>query len=139
MKVLEILAEKWKLLCRKTKPARDALKRFWKATDRVICLIWKYLVRFRKVFAAIPVAWMAIRLAMYNMVHLPETVGLNLQLDGLFEYMIARELAVLGPVAVTALCLLLMFCSKRILTPWVVSAFSLTLPLLILVINSYPG
>ena len=44
----------------------------------------------------------------------------------------------MGPVAITALCLLLMFCSKRILTPWVVSAVSLLLPVFIWVINVFP-
>ena len=76
---------------------------------------------------------------MYNMEKLPETVGLNLQLDGAFNVMITRELAVLGPVAITALCLLLMFCSKRILTPWFVSIFSLVLPVFVLVLNIFPA
>lgn len=137
MRVLEIFAEKWNLFCQKIKPVTDWLKRFFKAADKVICLIWKYIVQFRKVFAAIPVALGAIYLAMYNMDHLPDTVGWGLQADGIFDQLVSKVFAVWGPIAVTALCLLLMFCSKRILTPWLVSLFSLALPVLILVTNIF--
>ena len=41
--------------------------------------------------------------------------------------------------ASSILCLLLMFGSKRTLTPWLVSVFSLALPLIILVINVFPA
>ena len=139
MKFLEIMAEKWNTLRVKMKPTIEKSKEIFAAIDKVLCIIWKYLVRLRKIFAAIPVAWAAIRLAMYNMEKLPESVGLNLQLDGAFSVMITRELAVLGPVAITALCLLLMFCSKRILTPWFVSIFTLVLPIFILVLNMFPA
>ena len=88
---------------------------------------------------AIPVGIGAVWLAMKNLVELPDTVGLNLQSDGTFSVLIAREIAVLGPIAITALCLLLMFCSKRTLTPWLVSVFSLAIPLLILVTNVFPA
>ena len=81
----------------------------------------------------------AMMLAINNQAKLPEVVGLNLQNNGAFSIQIAREIAVLGPLAVTALCLLLVFCSRRTLTPWLVSVFSLALPVLILVINTFPG
>ena len=82
---------------------------------------------------------MAVILALQNMVKLPVVVGLDLQTSGEFSIQIAREIAALGPMAITALCLLLMFCSKRTLTPWLVSVFSLLLPLLILVTNTFPA
>ena len=40
------------------------------------------------------------------MQHLPAVVGLDLQVGGDFSIQVVRELAVLGPVAVTAVCLL---------------------------------
>jgi hypothetical protein len=44
----------------------------------------------------------------------------------------------MGPLGVTAACLLLMFCSRRTLYPWLISIMSLLLPMLILLLNNYP-
>ena len=52
--------------------------------------------------------------------------------------MVPRMVAVFGPMAITALCLLMMFLSKKTLYPWVISIFSLVLPVLLLFINQYP-
>lgn len=98
--------------------------------------IWIY--RLRKVIMAIPVVYVAFRLAIYNMQNLPEQVGLNLQVNGEFAQMIDRSLAVYGPLGVTAACLLIMFLSRRALHPWVISIFTLVLPVLILLTNLYP-
>ena len=98
--------------------------------------IWLY--RLRKVFMAIPVLYGAFRLAFYNMANLPEQVGLNLQVNGEFAQLIDRNLAVYGPLGLTAACLLIMFLSRRALHPWVISIFSLVLPILLLVTNLYP-
>ena len=46
---------------------------------------------------------------------------------------------VLIPLVITAVCLLLMFVSRRILTPWLVSMFSLALPVIILLLNIFPA
>lgn len=110
------------------------LKEFWSACK----VAGKLLYRLRKVFLAIPVAWGAVYLAFYNLEKLPKVVGLDLQITGDFDIQVVRELAVLGPVALTALCLLLMFISRRTLTPWLVSIFTLVLPLLILLTNVFP-
>lgn len=138
MKFLERIAEKWHQFCEAIKPGTERTREILKKTGEVLEVIWKYIVRLRKVFLAIPVAWGAIDLAIRNSQKLPKVVGLNLQIDGTFSVQVARELAVLGPVAITALCLLLMFCSRRTLLPWVVSLFSLALPVIILVINIFP-
>ena len=105
----------------------------------VFSVIWLWLFRLRKLFLAIPVAYFCWRLASYNNETLPDEVGLNLLADGTFERMVPKDIAVLGPVAVTALCLLLMCCSKRILPPWVVSALTLVLPVVVWVINAFPS
>ena len=81
----------------------------------------------------------AVILAMNNLRLLPQVVGINLMSDGNFSMVLGRLPAVLAPLVVTAVCLLLMFCSKRTLTPWLVSVFSLALPLIILVINVFPA
>ena len=56
---------------------------------------------------AIPVIFAAIYLARYNMANLPAQVGIDLQTTGVYAQMISRDLAVLGPLAVTGGCLLL--------------------------------
>ena len=105
----------------------------------VFRIIWSYVYRMRKIIMAVPVMIAAARLAQYNSEALPELVGINLQASGEYSQMITRDLAVLGPVAVTAACLLLMFCSRRTLYPWLISIFSLVLPVLLLVTNVFPA
>lgn len=138
MHFLEELKERWLVFWNKTAPAREALSSAWKAVDRVFTRVIKYISKFRKIFLAVPVAWGAVSLAIYNQGHLPRVVGLDLQSNGEFTIRIIRELAVLGPMAITALCLLLMFISKKTLTPWFVSLVSLLLPLVILLTNVFP-
>jgi hypothetical protein len=101
--------------------------------------IWKVIYHLRKIVLAVPVLLGALRLAFYNLEHLPEQVGLNLQTNGEFAKMIARETAVYGPLAVTGVCLLLMFLSRKSMYPWIISLFSLVLPVLLLLTNLYPA
>ena len=105
----------------------------------VIGVIVMVLYRLRKVALAIPVVYCALKLASYNMENLPEMVGVNLQSNGAFADMITRNAAVMGPLAVTGACLVLMFFSKKALYPWAVSVFTLILPLLIWFSNVYPA
>lgn len=101
-------------------------------------VIWGYIVRMRKIIMAIPVVLATVKLAAYNSAHLPETVGITLLANGEYGQVISRELAVLGPTVVTGFCLVLMFCSRRTLYPWLISIFSLVLPVLLLLVNVYP-
>lgn len=105
----------------------------------VIGLICTWIFRLRKIFMAAPVVYLAIRIASANMERLPEQVGLNLQSSGEFAMMVTRNYAVFGPLLVTGFCLLLMFCSRKTLFPWIISIFSLVLPYLIYLTNLYPG
>ena len=105
----------------------------------VIGVICTWIFRLRKVFMAVPVVYLAIRIAMANMERLPEYVGLNLQSNGEFAMMVTRNYAVYGPLGVTAFCLLLMFCSRKSLFPWIISIFTLVLPYLIYLTNLYTG
>ncbi|MBO5891090.1 MAG: hypothetical protein J6Q30_00030 [Oscillospiraceae bacterium] len=128
----------WNRVCTASKPILEKIGRFLKELWAACKVAGKLLYRMRKVFLAIPVAWAAVYLAFYNLEKLPKVVGLDLQITGDFDIQVVRELAVLGPVALTALCLLLMFVSRRTLTPWLVSIFTLALPLLILLTNVFP-
>lgn len=107
--------------------------------NQYINLIGTILFRLRKLVLAAPVVYYALKLAIYNMEHLPEQVGINLQSSGAFSMTIARSLAVMGPFGLTVACLLLMFCSRKALYPWAISVFTLALPLLLLFSNLYPA
>jgi len=101
--------------------------------------VWKWVYRLRSVILAIPVAVGAIVLALHNQANLPETVGINIQATGEYAQTVGRSVAVLGPLAVTAVCLLMVFCSRKVLYPWLISLFSLVLPLLVYITNVFPG
>lgn len=104
-----------------------------------ITFIGTLLFRLRKIVMAVPVVLAALKLASYNRANLPEQVGINLQSSGAFAQMISRDLAVMGPLGLTAACLLLMLCSRKAMYPWAISIFTLALPLLILLTNLYPA
>lgn len=117
---------------KKAMPPKDQL-------SRIVTAIGMIFYRLRKVFLAVPVIYYAFKLATYNAEHLPADVGLNLQSSGEFAITIARSLAVMGPMGLTLACLLLMFCSRKVLYPWAISIFTLALPVLLLVSNIYPS
>ena len=108
-------------------------------SDSVINRIGMILFHLRKIVMAAPVVYYALKLASYNRAHLPEQVGLNLQATGEFTQLISRELAVMGPLALTGACLFCMFCSRKATYAWAISAFSLALPILLLISNLYPA
>jgi hypothetical protein len=139
MDFFDIIMDKWERFMRKARPVFRDVGKVFATIGNILLRIWNYLLKFRKIVFAVPVGWGAFMLAVKNMQELPDIVGLVLQTDGEFMYYIAKELAVLGPIAITALCLLLMFCSKRVLTPWLVSVVSLAVPLAILVTNIFPA
>lgn len=121
-------------LTAKVEPTDSPFSKIKKVIGVLIMLIY----RIRAVFLAIPVAYYALKLAAYNMKHLPEEVGINLLSNGEFAMTVSRELAVMGPLVVTASCIVLMFASRKALYPWAVSIFTLILPLLLLFSNQYP-
>jgi len=117
----------------------DKFKSVVKKINSVINTIGMTLFHLRKIVLAAPVVYYALKLADYNRTNLPEQVGLNLQSTGEFTHMITRDMAVMGPLALTAACLLLMFCSRKASYAWAISVFTLVLPLLLLISNVYPA
>ena len=103
----------------------------------VIGLIIKWIWKLRAVIISIPVVWAAIKLAMDNMDRLPEQVGLDIQSTGEFARMVSRSEAVYWPLGITLFCILLTVSSKKPLLPWVISIFTLVLPVLIWITNYY--
>lgn len=112
----------------------DSFQKVW----NVMRMIGNLIYRLRKIIMSIPVVYYAIVFGVYNAKYLPDRVGLVLQSNGEFAQTVSRGLAVMGPLGVTAACLLLMFCSRRTLYPWLISIMSLLLPMLILLLNNYP-
>lgn len=139
MNFIDNILNKWEQLLDKAQPTIKKICHFMKELRAAFLAIWKVVYRLRKFFVAIPVAFGAVYLAIYNQSHLPAVVGIDLQTNGEFSIQLVREIAVLAPLGVTAVCLLLMFASRRMLTPWLVSLFSLVLPVIILVTNIFPA
>lgn len=136
---MNTLKQKWQAFLEKSRPFREKTGKVFSSIGYVIKVVFKWLYRLRSVLLAIPVAAAAISLAQKNTERLPEMVGINLLATGEYAQMIPRDVAVMGPLAVTAVCLLLMFVSRRVLYPWVISLFTLILPLLIWVTNVFPA
>ncbi len=139
MEFLEKVIDAWGAFAEKAAPVLTSLREIFSEVGKILYSIGSYIYKMRKIFLAVPVVWAAIYLAFYNQANLPDIVGFDLQTTGDFAIQIGRELAVLIPLAITAVCLLLMFVSRRILTPWLVSMFSLLLPVVILLINTFPS
>ena len=141
--------KKWKLpsmnlkLKKEDKPAdalpddpdnRTLLQKIWEVV-RILCLAG---FRLRAVFLSIPVIFAALRLAAYNSEHLPLLVGLNLQSTGEFAKTISRQTAVTFPLFITGGCLVLTALSRKNIYPWLISIFSLVIPVLLYFTNCYP-
>lgn len=115
------------------------IKQILAKIGEVIEVIVNLVYKLRKVFMAAPVVYYAIKLARYNAANLPAVVGINLQASGAFAQTFTRQMAVMGPLGITAACLVLMFLSRKGMYPWAVSVFSLTIPILLLLSNRYPA
>ncbi len=111
----------------------------------VFRLILRWIFRLRGIFISIPVATGAVLLAQDNMSKLPETLYMNLPKfteDGAFIIEmteIARNTAVYTPLAITGICLIFVLCSRRVVYPWLISIFSLILPVFVYVCTMLPG
>lgn len=132
MSKLQEFTAQWSAMYNKARPGLEK-------TGDIMSLIGLWLWRLRKFFLAIPIVWLAIYLAQLNYSLLPEMVGIDLQTTGEYARMITREAAVYGPLAVTAVCLLMMFLSRKTLYPWLICLFSMALPILVLITNIFPG
>ncbi len=124
---------------KRSSDALDGVMKVFRGIGNVIGTIGSWIFRLRKILLSLPVLFFAVKLALDNMNRLPEEVGLNLQANGEFAITVTKGLAVMGPLGITAACLLLMLCSRKVLYPWIISLFTLVLPLLILFMNAYPA
>ena len=84
--------------------------------------------RLRGLLLSLPVAVASGYIAYLSYHNLPETVGLLMQPNGDFQFIITRQIAVLAPLAITFLCILITICAKKVIFPWLLSIFSLIIP-----------
>ena len=139
MKEMEQLKVKISELREKAAPFLNKADEIWQKVKAVWAVAWPWIWRFRKVLLAIPVVYYGLYFARLNWNLLPEQVGLNLQTTGEYAQYITREMAVYGPLGVTAACLVMMFLSRRTVYPWLICLFSMLLPVLIMVSNIFPA
>ena len=139
MEKLQTIKQKLNIFQKKDPVAEPENLSAWGKVKKVIGLIVTWIYRLRGLILAAPVAYAAIWLANYNMNHLPEPVGLNLQTTGEFATTVSLEMAVYGPLGLTLACLALMLCSRKVMYPWAISIFTLALPVLLLISNIYPA
>lgn len=105
----------------------------------VLNLTGKWAYQLRSILLSIPVGVCACALAIRNLSVLPASVHIYLLDDPKYQWIVPQGVAVLLPLSITAVCLLLMFCSKKVLYPWLISLLSLALPLVIWLSNAFPG
>lgn len=132
------IEDKWRLLCEKTAPARSFLRRFWQELKHVLHVTWSFIYRLRSVFLAIVLGFAAIWVMLWCSPRLPDSVGIYLMNNGEFFLLVPKQIALIGSLAVTATCILLMLCTKKPLYPWLIGVFSLVLPIFFLFTNIYP-
>lgn len=150
MQWLNAFMDKFYTLVEKLRPGFAAVGRFFRGLGEALYKVGLYMYRLRSLLLAAPVAAVALILAMNNMDRLPETVEVTKMtfnpqaqdaLFGLLELStatITRDAAVFGPAVITGACLVMMICSKRTLYPFLISVFSLCLPVVIWFFTTYP-
>lgn len=90
--------------------------------------VLKWVIQLRSVALSIPVAVIAVILAINNAATL--TAGLSIG-AGENIITIGRSVLIMGPLALTALSILMTLFSKKVVYPWLISLFTLLLPLVI--------
>ena len=98
---------------------------------------WRWIYRLHSILLSVPVLLIAIILAIHNMSALPDIIGLDMQSNGEYTQAITKGVAVMGPLLLTVVCTLLTICSKKVLYPWLISLFSLALPLVFMLTGAF--
>ncbi len=126
---------------KENKPNEKWLKtqEVFRKIGRVFYIIGRVLFHMRKIFLTLPVLWVAFKVYTYAKEMLPENVGVWLLETGDYQFTLDREASLMSCLAVTAACLVLMFLSRRTILPWIVSLFTLVLPIMLVLTNMYPS
>ncbi len=108
-----------------------------KKAGHIFVQICKWIYKLRGIILSVPVAVAAIYLAVRSGKVLPASVGINLQASGEFASMIDRGVAVWVPLGITAGCIVFTCCSRRMTYPWLISIFTLVIPILLQITNAF--
>ena len=90
--------------------------------------VMQWVFKLRSVALSIPVAVIAVILAVNNAAVLPAELAIG---AGDSVTIISKSVLVMGPLALTALAILMTLFSKRVVYPWLISAFTLLLPIVL--------
>lgn len=136
MAVFAELREKWNHFW-------DGVRATMAPVDRVLGKIgdglgflFRWIYRLRGIWLSLPVVFAAWKLALYNKANLPAEVGLNMLSNGEFSQVISLQSAVQVPFFITVGCLVMVLLSRKTLYPWIISVFTLSIPLLLLLNNN---
>jgi hypothetical protein len=94
----------------------------------------RWFFRLRGVALSIPVAVIAVILAVNNAANLPGALMIG---AGRNVITIGRSVLIMGPLSLTALSILMTLFSKKVIYPWLISLFTLLLPLALLLTMSF--
>lgn len=138
------LFDKMNKRIRITKKKFSADKARAKKEGSLFRTVVKWIYKLRSIFLAIPVVFLSIVMAITNSFRLPESVSLCIPsfADGRMAVEIielSKTVAIFGPLLITAACLILVFCSRRVAYPWLISVFSLVLPWFVYFASVFPG
>ena len=150
MNWLDRIVDRWYWFLSKVGPVWDVIVKIFSTIGRIFALLWKYIFMFRGILLVAPVAAAAVLVASWAQQALPEAVEItHLVLDrsaegaifGLFVMrndLITRDVAIAVPLAMTVACMIFTIFSKRTLYPWLISLLTLTLPIVMYFLNTYP-
>lgn len=88
--------------------------------------VLRWVFRLRGVALSVPVAVVAVILAVNNAAVLPGPLEIG---AGQNVITLSKSVLIMGPLALTALSILMTLFSKRVVYPWLISLFTLLLPL----------
>ena len=129
----------WQDIWEKIKIVFAAIGKVFSVIGMVFRKIGRFIFLIRKLLLAVPVVLGLVYVIGYVKERLPSQVGLLIQESGAYTYIVEQGTALNFCVVVTAVCLLLMFISRRTVYPWLISIFSLILPVALLLTNIFPA
>ena len=128
--------EKWNQFWDRVRTTMAPVDRVVGKIRDVLSFVFTWIYRLRGILISAPVAIAAWKLALYNKANLPQEVGLNMLSTGEFAQTISLQSAVMVPFFLTIGCLAMVLCSRKTLYPWIISVFTLAVPLLLLMTNN---
>ena len=99
-----------------------------KAAGENIKSVLSWMFRLRGVALSVPVAVIAVILAVNSAAVLPGPMEIG---AGQNVITLSKSVLIMGPLALTALSILMTLFSKRVIYPWLISVFTLLLPVVL--------